>query len=115
MVLTGARAATAQGRGAGVIAGSLAVRLTLRLTNRTDRPLPLGSTVVDLAVGRERAPASPVSGSGSGSRPFAGRLSPGATATAVYVFSLPPVARGDSVVSVSVGAGLPTAALPLSV
>ncbi len=113
VVLTEVRADTAQGRGAGVIAGSLAVRLALRLTNRGARPLNLDSTVVDLAVGPERLPASLVSDPPT--KPFTGRLAPGASTAAVYVFSLPDVARGPSVVSVSAGAGLPTALLPLSV
>ena len=110
-MLSAVTAETAQGSGVGVIAGSPAVQLTLRLTNTTDRPLALDSAVVNLDVGRDKSPASLV----SGSTPFAGQLSPGATATAVYLFSLPATARGDSLVSVSVGAGFPTAALPLTV
>jgi protein involved in polysaccharide export with SLBB domain len=72
----------------------------------------LDSTVVDLAVGPEALPASLVSDSPT--EPFAGRLAPGDDAVAVYVFALPDASRGASVVTVSIGAGSPTVALPIT-
>jgi hypothetical protein len=74
--------------------------------------LTLDSTVVDLAVGPEALPASPLSESTT--RPFSGQLAAGDEAVGVYAFSLPDTARGGSTVTVTLGAGSPTVALRMT-
>lgn len=92
------------GVGRGNIAGP-ALRVTVRLTNGTDRSVPLDNVAVELTHGTDAIPTSPLDDPSRA--PFGGELEPGAAAEGVYVFRVPADDRG--IVSVSVGyrAGAP--------
>ncbi|MGY1751796.1 hypothetical protein [Blastococcus sp. SYSU D01042] len=86
------------GVGRGNVAGP-ALRVTVRLTNGTDEAVPLEGVAVELTHGTDAVPASPLDDPSAS--PFGGTLDAGATAEAVYVFSVPADDRRD--VSVAVG------------
>lgn len=92
-------AVTASGEGIGEISGP-ALRLTVALRNGTNAPLALDGVTVNVSYGADGAPAAPVFGDAS-SQPFAGTVAPGATATGVYLFSVPEDGRGKVAISVS--------------
>jgi hypothetical protein len=75
-----------------------AVKVTLRLTNGTGGAFPLSTATVNAYYGSSATPAAPVAGD-SAAKPFTGSLQPGASATAVYVFTVP--ADDDEAVTVT--------------
>jgi hypothetical protein len=91
-------AVTGEATGPGEIAGP-AVRVTVVATNDSPSPVVLEGVVVDLTYGNDGTSAAPLSGPGVVR--FSGEVSPGASATAVYVFDVPLDQRGDVSVLVS--------------
>lgn len=85
-------------RGPGEIAGP-ALRLTLDLTNDSDDTLALEPMVVAVESGAKQTPAPSLTGPGS--KPFAGELAPGRSATGTYVYAVPVADRGRVEVTVS--------------
>ena len=85
-------------RGPGEIAGP-ALRLTLELKNTSKDPLSLEPLVVALEASRDHTPAPSLTGPDS--KPFAGTLAPGRSATGVYVFTVPKADRDVVEVTVS--------------
>jgi hypothetical protein len=94
----------ASATGPGNIAGP-ALRVTVQVTNGTDQPVALGGVATNLYLGPDRTPASPVDDPSQA--PFTGSVAPGASATAVYVFSVPADARSAVTVEVGYQAGAP--------
>jgi len=92
------KAVTAQAHGAGETSGP-ALAVIVELTNTTDEAMSLDTVAVNMYLGTEGSPAARVQ-SESGN-PFSGSLEPGATAQAVYAFTVP-VDRRD-LVTVTVG------------
>ena len=90
--------------GPGNIAGP-ALRVTVRVDNGTDGPVPLGGVSVDLASGEDLVPASPLGDPSAA--PFTGTIAPGEHAEGVYVFSIPVADRGSVTLSVGYQAGAP--------
>ncbi len=70
-----------------------ALRFTIKAT-AGDKPLDLSTVVVNTYFGSERTPAIEVGAPGG--KPFSGEVSPGKSATGVYVFNVP-VAQRDLV------------------
>jgi hypothetical protein len=83
--------------------GGPGLAVTVAVTNDTDAPLDLTTAVVNLAAGRAREPALPID---SESRPLAGVLAPGATATGRYAFRVDRDERGHVEVEVDLGVAL---------
>ncbi|GAB4082651.1 hypothetical protein GCU67_11800 [Modestobacter muralis] len=94
----------ASATGPGNIAGP-ALRVTVQVTNGTAEPLSLGGVVTNLYLGPDRTPASPVDDPSRA--PFTGTVAPGASATGVYVFTVPADARSAVTVEVGYEAGAP--------
>ena len=90
--------------GPGNVAGP-ALRVTVSVTNGTDQPIGLDGVAVNLFLGADRTPASPVDDPSA--RPFTGRLAAGLTATGVYVYTVPVDARDAVNVEVGYQAGAP--------
>lgn len=67
--------------------GGPAVRVTVEVVNGTDEALDLSGVVVNAYYGPDQVPAGPIGQPGGD--PFTGTLAPGATATGVYLFSIP--------------------------
>lgn len=95
----------AQASGPGEVAGP-ALALTVTVTNGAGGPLTLDDVVVNL-YGQEGAPGS-LFVSDPRMQPLTGELAPGDRATGTYVLSLPPTDDGQLIVSVAVGADVPT-------
>lgn len=81
-----------------------AVKVTLRLTNGTGGAFPLSTATVNAYYGSGATPAAPVAGD-TAAKPFTGSLQPGASATAVYVFTVPADEDGAVTVTLSDQAG----------
>lgn len=81
-----------------------AVKVTLTLVNSTGSPFALSTATVNAYYGSASTPADPVQGDAS-AKPFSGTLKPGATATAVYVFTVPAADAGDVTLTLSDQAG----------
>ncbi|MFE4950627.1 hypothetical protein ACFQ9V_11040 [Leifsonia sp. NPDC056665] len=81
-----------------------AVRVTLTLVNSTGSDFPVSTATVNAYYGSASTPADPVQGDAS-AKPFSGTLKPGATATAVYVFTVPAADSGDVTLTLSDQAG----------
>ncbi|MCZ2830217.1 hypothetical protein O2W14_15375 [Modestobacter sp. VKM Ac-2986] len=94
----------ASANGPGNIAGP-ALRVTVQVTNGTAEPVSLGGVATNLYLGPDRTPASPVEDPSQA--PFTGTVAPGASATGVYVFSVPVDARSAVTVEVGYEAGAP--------
>lgn len=103
-VLTSVEAIDGQGIGPGAINGP-ALRVTVRLTNGSSEPLSLDGVQVTMALGEERAPASPLNDDSQA--PFAGSLAPGASGDGRYVFTVPQDRRDLVTVTVGYRAGAP--------
>ncbi len=90
------------GYGPGQVDGP-ALRVTVELRNGTTAALSLDGVTVTVATGADALPGSPIDDPAT--RPFAGELAAGGSATAVYVFGV----QGDGPVTVEVGhrAGAP--------
>jgi hypothetical protein len=94
---------TATATRAGEVSGP-AVKVSLRLTNGTGAAFALSTATVNAYYGSDATPAAPVAGD-KGAKPFTGTLQPGASATAVYVFSVPADQDGSVTVTLSDQAG----------
>jgi hypothetical protein len=93
------RAFDARGMGAGEFSGP-ALAVTVAITNTSSAPVSLDTVAVNLYAGATRA-ATLKDGA---TAPFHGSLAPGATATAVYPFSVPVAARDAVTVTVGISA-----------
>ena len=102
--LPGIEGIQAQATGPGNIAGP-ALRVTVQITNGTNQSVGLDGVAVNLYLGADRAPASPVDDPSM--RPFTGALAAGQSATGVYVFTVPADARDAVTVEVGYQAGAP--------
>lgn len=89
---------------AGEIAGP-AVQFTLELTNDTGESVDLGLIAVNAYIGADRTPAGGLIRPGGA--PFEGTVEAGATATGVYVYSIPENQRDDVTLTVDYRAGEP--------
>ena len=85
--VTSVESYTATAKRPGEVSGP-AVKVTLKLVNGTSSDFPLTTATVNAYYGSASTPASPVAGDPA-AKPFTGTLKPGATATAVYVFTVP--------------------------
>jgi hypothetical protein len=90
--------------GPGNIAGP-ALRITVRIENGTAEDVSLDGVAVNLYTGDDRAPASPLEDPSRA--PFTGTVEPGATAEAVYVFSVATDTRDVVTLEVGYQAGAP--------
>lgn len=81
-----------------------AVKVTLKLVNSTGSDFALSTATVNAYYGSASTPADPVQGDAA-AKPFSGSLKPGATATAVYVYSVPASDAGDVTLTLSDQAG----------
>jgi hypothetical protein len=95
-----ARQQVTSGRGPGERAGQPQTVFVLELTNGSGAPLDLNAVIVQATYGSDRAQARPIYDAESSD--FSGALAPGATATAVYSFTIPADQVGDVVLSVDV-------------
>lgn len=93
-------------RFAGEISGP-AIRVTLRITNGSRKPMDLGYVVVNAYSGNARTPAPPIAAPGG--TPMTGTLQPGRSATGVYLFSVGTKRRMDMTIGVDHTPGQPTA------
>jgi hypothetical protein len=91
--------------GPGEIAGP-ALAVTLRLVNRTSRPVDLSYASVDV-IGSDGQVASPTPEPPAD--PFRGKVAPGASAEGTYVFNMAESVRDRIDVYVSYSAGVPVA------
>ncbi|RFU22791.1 hypothetical protein D0Z06_02620 [Geodermatophilus marinus] len=96
--VTAVEAVEGTGTGPGNVAGP-ALRVTVRVENRSTEPVDLDGAVVTLTSGVDQAPA-PTLGDPSAA-PLTGTVGPGEAADGVYVFTLAEDAR--DLVTVSVG------------
>jgi hypothetical protein len=87
------------GRGPGVFPGRPHTALSLTLVNRSPQAVDLGEVVVTTLYGVPARLAAPVY-EDPAARDFSGRLPPGRSATATYVFAVPTDAAGTVVVIV---------------
>jgi len=97
-------------RGKAKVAGEIsgpALRLTVEITNGSDRELDLAYVSVNAYTGSDRLPAAPIMQPGG--RPMAGSLKAGGTADGVYLFSVGTKDRPLMTVGVDYLAGQPTA------
>lgn len=94
---------TATAKRPGEVSGP-AVKVTLKLVNGTGSDFALTTATVNAYYGSASTPASPVAGDPS-AKPFTGTLKPGATATAVYVFTVPADAADAVTLTLSDQAG----------
>jgi hypothetical protein len=90
--------------GPGEVAGP-AVRVAVQLRNGSAQPVTLSTVGVSMSYGAQDTPASPLDDPTA--QPFRGTLAPGATASAVYVFSVPADQRGAVTVEVDCRPGAP--------
>lgn len=107
--VTAVRAVTSAGTGAGQVAGAPAVAFSISLVNGSTVPVSLAATNVALSYGAAADPGLPVGGAPA--TVFSGVLAPGGTASAVYVFAVPPDRRGTVALTVSYAAGAPVVLL----
>lgn len=87
LVVTGARQAKVTGQGAGEFPGEPKTQMSLKMTNGGDEKVRLDQVVVTAIYGPDRRQARPVYDERT--RDFSGVLKPGASATAIYSFSIP--------------------------
>lgn len=105
----GLRAVTANGSGGiGDLAGPAMVVATKLVNQRADS-IVLDQVVVTATVGAQDTPAPPVEHDRR-SRPLAGRVESGASASGRYVFGLPESVRGPVTITVSYAGGAPNVA-----
>jgi hypothetical protein len=88
-----------QGEGPGVFRGRPHSAFTLSLTNGSTGPIDLTQVVVTTTYGSPAKLASPVYGVAAAAD-FTGTVAPGATATATYVFAIPPGQAKSTVMTV---------------
>lgn len=97
--LTSIKAIEAEAKGIGEIAGP-ALKLTITLTNGTDKSIPLDYVVVNTLYGKDKLPATAIYGDPDAD-PFRGTLKPGKSAKGVYIFSVPEDERDKVRITVS--------------
>ncbi|MFF1632844.1 hypothetical protein [Leifsonia sp. NPDC058248] len=88
---------------AGETAGS-AIKVTIALTNTTGKDVSLSQVSVNSYYGSKSTPAVALS---NGAKPLHGSLANGATASGVYLFSVPADQRAAAVVTMTDAAGAP--------
>lgn len=76
-----------------------ALRVTVRAENLGDEPLPIGNALTNLYYGPDRDAATLVLRPGG--RPFPPAVAPGESVSSVVVYNVPPRARGQVVLEVS--------------
>jgi hypothetical protein len=97
-------AVTGEAQGPGEVGGP-ALRFTLTLRNDGDAALSLESTVVTVYSGPEQTPALELREPGG--VPLPAEIAPGATATGVFVFTVPPEQRGQVKIGIDYTVGVP--------
>jgi len=107
--LVGTRQVTTAGKGAGESSGEDATAFTVEVVNGTSDPLPLDTSVIDVATGPAATPGRP--SSGPPAAPLSGTVPAGGTARGTYVFVLPPGGRSAVTLTVSLAGGSPVAVL----
>jgi hypothetical protein len=80
-----------EAKGPGEVAGP-AIRFRVSISNTTSAAIDLGATVVTVDYGTDRTPALELFEPGAS--PLPSSVDPGATATAVYIFTVPVDQRG---------------------
>lgn len=90
---------TEQGEGPGVFRGRPHTAFTLSLTNGSTSPIDLTQVVVTATYGSPPRLASPVY-EGAAAADFTGTVAPGATASATYLFAIPPGQARSAVMTV---------------
>lgn len=90
--------------GPGNIAGP-ALRVTVRIENGTGQAVSLDGVAVNMYLGADRSPASPLDDPSRS--PFGGMLDAGGSADGVYVFSVPTDQRDAVTIEVGYQAGAP--------
>jgi len=88
-----------QGEGPGVFRGRPHTAFTLSLTNGSTGPIDLTQVVVTTTYGSPARIAAPVY-EGAAAADFTGTVAPGATATATYLFAIPPGQAKSAVMTV---------------
>ena len=83
-----------------------ALRITVRVTNRTDKPVAIDNVVSNLYYGGDRRPATPMLKPGS--RAFPSSARPEGTASGVLLFNVPRSGRDKLVLEVILDAQLRT-------
>lgn len=93
-----------EARGPGEVAGP-AIRFRVSISNATSAAIDLGATVVTVDYGAERTPALQLFQPGAS--PLPASAEPGATATAVYIFTIPVDQRDLVHITVDYTVGVP--------
>jgi hypothetical protein len=93
-----------QAKGPGEVAGP-AIRFRVSISNATKAAIDLGATVVTVDYGADRIPALELFEPGAS--PLPASVEPGATATAVYIFTVPIDQRGLVHITVDYTVGVP--------
>jgi hypothetical protein len=105
--VTAVAAVQGKAQGPGEIAGP-AVQFTIAITNETGKPFDLANTVVNAYYGTSATPATPLEQEAG--RPFPKKLKDGATATGVFVFTIPKDQRSTVLVTVDTSVHTPVVA-----
>lgn len=90
----------------GEVAGP-ALRISVMITNNSDKAIDLGTVVVNGYRGDKRVPLESLTSPGGA--PFQGELKPKNAATGVYVFAIDPKFRADVTFTVDATPGVPAA------
>jgi len=93
-----------EAKGPGEVAGP-AIRFRVSIANSTSKAIDLGATVVTVDYGADRTPALELFEPGAS--PLPNSVEPGATATAVYIFTIPVDQRGLVHITVDYTVGVP--------
>ena len=93
-----------EAKGPGEVAGP-AIRFRVSISNTTSAAIDLGATVVTVDYGADRTPALQLFEPGAS--PLAVSADPGATVTAVYIFTVPVDQRGLVHITVDYTVGVP--------
>jgi hypothetical protein len=94
-----------EAQGPGEIAGP-AVRVTVEVSNQTEKEVPMDLALVNLYYGTDKTPASTLSGPGAA--PLAKPVPAGQTASGTYVFTVPADQRNPLTVEFSYTTDAPT-------
>lgn len=94
-----------EAQGPGEVAGP-ALRVSVEVENSSGEDVAMDLALTNLYYGRDRTPASTLSGPGA--RPLPGRLASGKKASGRYVFGVPAKGRNPLVVEFSLQADRPT-------
>jgi hypothetical protein len=82
-----------------------AVRVTVTMTNGTDKQFDTNTVSVNAYVGKDRTPVNTLVQPGG--VPFLGRLAPGETTYGVYLFVIPTDQRKDVTITVDYAVSVP--------